>query len=248
MKSSKRLFIGLLVVTLLIIAVSAIGLWSFNLFGFNVLGQVVIFGLGVIFSGVGLILVTGLIGILVTIQRGKPVPVLVIPTKLVISYFLPVIVQLGGFLGLDQERIMASFVEVGNQLVDPEEIDVQPEEVMILTPHCLQWSQCPHRVTGDTDNCQRCGKCQIDDLIALTEKYGVHLEVATGGTLARRKVKEIKPKVIVAIACERDLSSGIQDVYPLPVVGVVNMRPNGPCFDTQVDMEKVEKAIKQILK
>ena len=85
-------------------------------------------------------------------------------------------------------------------------------------------------------------------MIALTEKYGVKLEVATGGTLARRKVKEVKPKVIVAIACERDLSSGIKDVYPLPVVGVVNMRPNGPCFDTKVDMEKVEDAIEQILK
>lgn len=248
MKSSKGLFIGLLLLTLAVIAVSAIGLWSFNLFGFNILGQIVIFGLGGILSVVGVILVTGLIGILVTIQRGRPVPVLVIPTKLVISYFFPVIVQLGGFLGLDRERIMASFIEVGNQLVDPDEIDVQPEEIMILTPHCLQWSQCPHRVTGDIDNCQRCGKCQIDDLIALTEKYGVKLEVATGGTLARRKVKEVKPKVIVAIACERDLSSGIKDVYPLPVVGVVNMRPNGPCFDTKVEMEKVEDAIEQILK
>ena len=99
MKSSKGLFIGLLLLTLAVIAVSAIGLWSFNLFGFNILGQIVIFGLGVILSVVGVILVTGLIGILITIQRGKPIAVLVIPTKLVISYFFPVIVQLGGFLG-----------------------------------------------------------------------------------------------------------------------------------------------------
>jgi hypothetical protein len=45
------------------------------------------------------------------------------------------------------------------------------------------------------------------------------------------------------VACERDLSSGIQDSYPLPVFGIINRRPNGPCYDTQVDLEKVEQAL-----
>ena len=51
----------------------------------------------------------------------------------------------------------------------------------------------------------------------------------------------------MAIACERDLTSGIQDVYPLPAVGVLNIRPNGPCFNTHVDIEKVREEIKKFL-
>ena len=71
--------------------------------------------------------------------------------------------------------------------------------------------------------------------------------VATGGTLARQMVKEIRPKAIIAVACERDLTSGIQDVFPLPVIGVLNERPFGPCFNTRVDIKKVEAAILDIL-
>jgi hypothetical protein len=53
--------------------------------------------------------------------------------------------------------------------------------------------------------------------------------------------------LIIAVACERDLSSGIQDVYPLPCFGVLNQRPHGPCLDTQVPLEHVEWAIKRFL-
>jgi len=50
----------------------------------------------------------------------------------------------------------------------------------------------------------------------LAEKYGVDLAVATGGTIARRIVVETHPDLIIAVACERDLTSGIQDTTPLP--------------------------------
>ena len=56
-------------------------------------------------------------------------------------------------------------------------------------------------------------------------------------------VKQARPKAIVAVACERDLTSGIQDVFPLPVLGVLNERPFGPCFNTKVDINKLEAAI-----
>ena len=56
-------------------------------------------------------------------------------------------------------------------------------------------------------------------------------------------VKQARPKAIVAVACERDLTSGIQDVFPLPVLGVLNERPFGPCFNTRVDMNKLEAAV-----
>lgn len=73
------------------------------------------------------------------------------------------------------------------------------------------------------------------------------MAVATGGTLARQIVKQIRPKAIVAVACERDLTSGIQDVFPLPVVGVLNERPFGPCFNTRVDIKRVEAAVLDFL-
>ena len=69
------------------------------------------------------------------------------------------------------------------------------------------------------------------------------MSVATGGTLARRIVVEKKPDVIIGVACERDLSSGIQDSYPIPVYGILNRRPFGPCYDTDVDLDLVERGL-----
>ena len=69
--------------------------------------------------------------------------------------------------------------------------------------------------------------------------------MATGGTIARRIVVQLRPKLIIAVACERDLASGIQDTYPLPVYGILNIRPFGPCLDTDVALERVEWAIRQ---
>ena len=52
-----------------------------------------------------------------------------------------------------------------------------------------------------------------------------------------------KPKAVIAVACERDLTSGIQDMKHIPVLGVFNKRPNGPCVDTLIDIHEIENAI-----
>ena len=81
----------------------------------------------------------------------------------------------------------------------------------------------------------------------IAKEYGCQFIVVTGGTLARMKVKEARPKAIVAIACERDLASGMADVFPIPVIGVLNERPNGPCCNTKVDPERVRAAVEQLI-
>jgi len=113
----------------------------------------------------------------------------------------------------------------------------------LLLPHCLQTNSCDVRITNNIYNCKRCGKCIISDIIRVAEKYRLNLFVATGGTLARRIVKDIRPDAIVAVACERDLSSGIVDTYPIPVIGIANERPQGPCVNTTIDKKKIIDAI-----
>ena len=80
--------------------------------------------------------------------------------------------------------------------------------------------------------------------LPLGEQHGLKIEVVNGGTLARRKVAALHPDGIIAVACERDLTLGIQDVHPIPVYGVINDRPHGPCVNTCVDMSLVLDAIR----
>jgi hypothetical protein len=150
-------------------------------------------------------------------------------------------------LDLKIEKVEQSYIEIKNFLFNKNIKRYAPQDILILSPHCIQNSNCKFKVTYDIDNCRRCGKCQINDLVNFKEKYGVNVAVATGGTMARKVVKDTRPKVIIAIACERDLTSGMQDVKKIPVYGIINDRPNGPCFNTRVDVSKIEKAIKKLL-
>ena len=152
-------------------------------------------------------------------------------------------IVLGRMLGISKEKVQQSFVEVNNLLVKAKCSEARPKRLLLLMPHCLQFNDCAIKVTSDASKCKACGKCKIKDLVELSNKYGVHLSVATGGTLARRRVAEAKPEAIIAVACERDLTSGIQDAYPLPVIGILNERPFGPCFNTSVDIAKVAEAL-----
>jgi hypothetical protein len=49
---------------------------------------------------------------------------------------------------------------------------------------------------------------------------------------------------VVAVACEKELQEGLKGVFPKPALGVINLRPNGPCVDTKVDLEELEETIR----
>jgi len=247
MFEQQNTVIFLLLITLAIVSFFLAGVFSIDFLQFDLLSQVSVTIIALALLVLTLILLLGTVGIILTMKLNRPIKILYLPTKLVMSYCLPVIIQTVSVLGLDKEKVQNSFVQISNKLIDPEDLTVNPDDILILMPHCIQRADCSYRVTSDLDNCQRCGNCQVDPIIALQEKYGVHVSFATGGTLARKIIKEIRPKAIIAVACERDLSSGIQDVYPLPVIGVINLRPNGPCYNTKVELDKLESAVKKLL-
>lgn len=145
------------------------------------------------------------------------------------------------------DRVRHAFIQCNNRLVLAENMHCSPDQLLILLPHCLQASHCPLRLTHSPDNCRRCGRCTLRDFLHLRDTLGVRLAIAPGGTIARRIVRRERPQVIVAVACERDLASGIQDTAPLPVFGVLNERPMGPCIDTHVAMDLVELAVMQFI-
>ncbi len=165
-----------------------------------------------------------------------------------IDIFYPVITIVGRIMAYDKNTIRRAYTILNNQLIYSKKYDIEARDILILSPHCLQKSFCPHKITHDTNNCKRCGKCDVDRLLKLKENYGVKFSIVTGGTLARKIIKDNKPKAIIAIACERDLFSGLMDIRKIPVLAVINQRPEGPCINTAVDIMKVEKAIKHFIK
>jgi len=167
--------------------------------------------------------------------------------QITMKVLFPINHILGKIFGLTKDQIRNSFIEVNNSLFRATQKRIKKDRLLILLPQCLQNYDCPYRVTTNIGNCHKCGGCKIGEILQLGEKYDASVSIATGGTLARKVIVDKKPSVIVAVACERDLSSGIQDAYPIPVYGILNQRPYGPCVNTQVDFEKLEEAVGLVL-
>jgi hypothetical protein len=189
--------------------------------------------------------VAGLLGLIVIssyLQRD-----LVSAKRITVRILFPLALGIGKTLGISEDEVRGSFIEMHNSLVRAASPLVRGDRLLLLLPHCLQNFECPHRVTGEVRNCTGCGRCEIADLTKLCDSYGIKMSIATGGTLARRVIVETRPRAIVAVACERDLASGIQDSYPIPVIGILNERPFGPCRDTRVDLGLVAGAVRLFL-
>jgi hypothetical protein len=99
-------------------------------------------------------------------------------------------------------------------------------ELLLLIPRCL-------------------AKDTLDGVLGVAGKYKIPVFVATRGQLARRVIKERRPRAVVAVACERDMVSGLHDVAGrVPVLGLVLTLPSGPCKDTRLDLGLLEEWVR----
>lgn len=164
-----------------------------------------------------------------------------------ISFMLPLFIYLTGIFKGDKDELRRIYININNLVVRNRLQKKHTTEMLILLPHCMQNKDCSSRVTEGIENCRRCGCCKIGEVADITEHSGIRTVVAKGGTAARNTVKECKPDFILAIACERELMSGIGDVGSIPVIGVINQRPNGYCTNTTVDMPQLKKTLQELL-
>jgi hypothetical protein len=99
-------------------------------------------------------------------------------------------------------------------------------ELLLLIPRCLS-------------------KETLDGVLGIAGKYGVPVFVATRGQLARRVIRERRPRAVVAVACERDMVSGLHDVAgKIPVLGLTMTLPAGPCKDAMLNLGKLDEWVK----
>src|SRR5208283_6158671 len=123
-------------------------------------------------------------------------------------------------------RVGNSFIKVHNFLLKSHADELKWDVLLILLPRCLEKEakrQVIERVNG----------------------RAVQIVTAAGGEEARKAIREHKPSLILAVACERDLISGIRDVAEkIPVLAIPNKRPEGPCKNTRVHLDALDDALK----
>src|SRR6185312_6363772 len=120
-------------------------------------------------------------------------------------------------------------IDVYNALAERRKRRVQKGELLVLIPRCLS-------------------KDTLDGVLEIAGRYEVPVFVATRGQLARRVIRERRPRAVVAVACERDMMTGLRDVAgKLPVLGLTMRLPNGPCRDAMLDLDVMEQWVKGLV-
>ncbi|MFP5213249.1 MAG: DUF116 domain-containing protein, partial [Acidobacteriota bacterium] len=199
-RSERTILVSLLAITAVLAVVVLAALFAFPYYGFSRIhpGLPGLAGLLTVLSGVG---VVGGFGLLIAvIMIGHDVPCSRKLRSISLKGLLPVLTLVGRLVGLRKEEVQHAFVAVNNELVLAQcRSGRPPRSILLLMPHCLQDKDCPIKITNRVENCKRCGKCRIKDLLEVSEKYGVDLAVATGGTIARRIVIEKRPDLIIAV-------------------------------------------------
>lgn len=246
-KPKKRIFIGLLVLTCLILFFLIFLLWYVPIVGLKNIHSSLPLLFTIILGVLVFFMLSGGLLLVFTIFMRKDILLSHKLRGIVAKVLFPFMILMGRLVGVSKEKVQQSFIELNNHLVRSNHHRTRPNKLLILLPHCIQDFDCQIKITGNVKNCKGCGKCEIKDLNELSDQYQVKIAVATGGTLARRIIVDNRPEAIVAVACELDLTSGIQDSYPIPVIGILNERPNGPCINTKVDIQKVREAILDFL-
>ena len=137
------------------------------------------------------------------------------------------------------------FLEINNDYVLKKIKKKINGKILILLPHCIQFYDFEYKITSDINNCRV--KFLFYIFVYILNKYkNIELKIATGGTLARKYIKEIRPSLIIAVACKRDLISGIRDAEPFLVYGIFNKINGEPCINTTVVMDDIYEILDKI--
>jgi hypothetical protein len=138
--------------------------------------------------------------------------------------------RVGEVFGVQRDWTDNAAVAVYNRLAWAREWRVRANEMLILIPRCLS-------------------RAALEGVMDIAKRYDVATFVATRGAYARQAIRERRPKAVVAVACERDMISGLRDVAGrLPVLGLTMQLPNGPCKDASLDLVKMEEFVRKYLR
>lgn len=185
----------------------------------------------------------GIIGIVSSPETRRISPKSSFIMRLSLRLFMPVLLGICCIFNYKKEEIRRVYIQANNEYILSTGKKANADKMLVILPHCLQSTKCMYRIRNGLEDCHQCGACNLGDIKKIIQRHGVRVELATGGTSARKIILDSKPEFVIAVACERDLTSGIMDVRGLPVYGILNQRPNGPCKDTFVDIAELEERI-----
>lgn len=133
---------------------------------------------------------------------------------------------------LSRDRLGNSLLRILNRLERGSirsRIRNENHRILLLLPRCIE------------------GRLR-EKILQRAQELNVSNAIAGDGEAARLAVQRHNPKAILAIACERDLVTGIRDVnLSIPIFCISVKRPKGPCLETSLDFAEVDNFLNLLI-
>src|SRR5690554_4022713 len=113
------------------------------------------------------ILLFGLFGLLLCLKGKTNQSWLLKLSRATADCLYPIALMVSRLFGLSRDMVQRSYINIRNLVTGSQAVSAGAGRVLVLVPHCLQWSECKVRITSDVSNCRRCGRCAIGDLLEI---------------------------------------------------------------------------------
>ncbi len=149
-------------------------------------------------------------------------------------------------MDIDEETYDRVYVQIKNNAMKEKVSRVEFEDRMVMVPQCLRHPKnCESDMGEWGHDCNRCGRCQIDELISITEELGYGgFYIVPGSSMAKKLLKQKDYEAVVAVACHSELVEGFEaaHVFDVPAQGIPLSKEG--CVDTEVDLDRIEEKLR----
>lgn len=198
---------------------------------YQIFGQIV-FLLGLLI--LGLLSITLILGRLQIKEDRLIFPKLLLFT---VDVFYGLFKKFSENVGVDGKIVDQIGVEVRNKVNEKIFRKINPQDKILVLPHCLRHADCQANLDTSGIVCQNCNKCVIGVLKSRGEDMGYQVFIIPGSQFLKKILEKNKFKAILGVACYQDLNLCMMKVSKFSVQGVPLLRDG--CVNTKVDSRAV---------
>ena len=147
-------------------------------------------------------------------------------------------------VGVDAKIVDQIGVEVRNNVNEKHFKKLEPEDKILVLPHCLRHTDCEAKLESSGLVCKDCNRCVIGVLKTKGEDMGFKVFIIPGSTFLKKILEKNDFKAVLGVACYQDLNLSMMKLSKFSCQGVPLLKDG--CINTKVDAKAVLEKMGEI--
>ena len=147
-------------------------------------------------------------------------------------------------VGVDAKIVDQIGVEVRNSVNEKYFKKIEPQDKILVLPHCLRHTDCEAKLESSGLVCTDCNRCVIGVLKNKGEYMGFKVFIIPGSTFLKKILEKNDFKAVLGVACYQDLNLSMMKLSKFSCQGVPLLKDG--CINTKVDAKAVLEKMGEI--